>query len=508
MTRATPHKAVYALTSGRGAVGGRPRSSSTPPPPYTVNTLTPTTEGKEAEKRATGEETERVRRGSMKRVKVAPDPDGSDSESIAEPATATATTTTAVDSISKATDRAEQPPASPVSSSPSLPAIQRGLRASRIVPVTDAESAAEVQSTQSPEERRDAPPSAPFINDRRRVYPSEGASNHEIQGTGRGGLGGGGIGDGLRTRIPSRPPPPVTNLDFTSSAPAVSSTSTLPPLELEVAPLPSLPPSPSSPTNGRATVAPDGCSGEKADKADDDDIEGNLPTDGASEDILNNQPKANREGDGGRIPPAAADAAAPAVAAAMAAAAAVVGTKKEAADLERKVSLGRRHAEELRDRLNHTFTPQGIEITAVMICSTELPCRIAEQMSSRTLNASLAEEQRAVKRSESQKVRHEGDVLELRQRWGIDRSLILREGDREVAKVGGNDDETCVCWAGQREIRDDELFQGMGARRRVGSTNISHLLKVQISRTLVYATRFFRYSLTRVLGTSERTSKS
>ena len=71
-----------------------------------------------------------------------------------------------------------------------------------------------------------------------------------------------------------------------------------------------------------------------------------------------------------------------------------------------------------------------------MIRSTKLPPHITEQMSRRTMNTSLAEEQRAVKKSESQKVRHDGEIMELRQRWGIERSLVLREGARDVAKVG------------------------------------------------------------------------
>ncbi|CAN0373011.1 unnamed protein product, partial [Scytosiphon promiscuus] len=63
----------------------------------------------------------------------------------------------------------------------------------------------------------------------------------------------------------------------------------------------------------------------------------------------------------------------------------------------------------VRDRLNHTFRPQGVEISAVMIRSAKLPSHVATQMSAKTLNISLAEQQRAVKRSESQKVRHDGE---------------------------------------------------------------------------------------------------
>lgn len=427
MARGTQHDAVYALTSGGGATGGLPQPPNSPPSPAPVTTHTPADAEKTAEKKARGGDVERAPRGSMKRVKVAPDSDCSDAESFAEFSIAS-TATAAADGASTAArytppqQQQRQQPASPVSSSsPSLPVIQRGLRASRIVPVTDAEAAAEEQPRRPPEEEHGAPPSSLFMDDRRRVYPSEQLSNDESQGT-RGGLGGDGDStkeEGARTLIPSRPPPAVTNLDLSSNPVPVSSNSTLPPLELEVAPLPSLPPTPSSPTSGRTIMARKH-DGQKAYNPD-DDIESNLQGARASGDVGDSGLKASGDSGGGRAPSA------------VAAPAAV--RDKEAAGLKGKISLGRRHAEEMRDRLNRVLCPQGIKITTVMICSTELPSHIAEQMSGRTMNASLAEEQRAVKKSESQKVRHEGEVLELRQRWGIKRSLVLREEAREMEKV-------------------------------------------------------------------------
>lgn len=422
MVRGMQHEAVYALTSGAGAVGGRSPPPPTPPSPPTVTVQTPDFETEVAEKRAAGAHAERVRRGSMKRAKVVPDPRYPKSESLAEPSITTATTAAADDASTVVAQHTQQQPAPPAPSSPALPVIQRGLRASRIVPVSDAETAAGVRSNQPPKEGHGVSPSALFVDDHRRVYPSEEHSDSESQGTG-GGLDGGGDsakGGPSQTRIPPRRPPALTNLDLSSSPTAVSSSSTLPPLELEVAPLPSLPPTPSSPASGRTAMAR-GRNDQKSGKPE-DDIESNLGVARASGDEVASALKTNgSNAEEGRIYSAAEAAAA--------------AGEKEAADLKGKISLGRRHAEELRHRLNHTFFPQGIEITAVMICSTELPAHIAEQMSGRTLNASLAKEQRAVKRSESQKVRHEGEVLELRQRWEIERSLVVREGAREAGQV-------------------------------------------------------------------------
>eukprot|EP00903_Cladosiphon_okamuranus_P020081 g18445.t1 len=420
MARGTQHDAVYALTSGAVTIGGHPRPSKSPPSPTPVALHTPANAERTAGKRATKEDVERARRGLVKRVKVAPDPDWSDPESFAEPSVAS-TTSAAADGASTAArhtppQQQQQPQRA---SSPSFPEIQRGLRASRIVPAIDADAAAEKQQKRPPEEGHGAPPSSLFMDDRRRVYPSEELSNDDSQGTRRGLCGGGDVDstkeEGARTRIPSRPPPAATNLDLSSNPVAASSNSNLPPLELEVAPWPSLPPSPASTTSGRAMMTRKH-DGQKAYKPD-DGIESNLPGARTSRDEGDRMLKAGGKSGEGRAPSVASAASV---------------RDKEAADL---IALGHRHAEEIRDRLNRTFSPQGIEITTVMIRSTELPSHMAEQMSGRTMNASLAEEQRAVKKSEMQKVRLEGEVMELRQRLAIERSLVMRDGTREVEKA-------------------------------------------------------------------------
>lgn len=419
-------------------------------------------------------EGERVRRGSIKRVKLVPDVGFSDqtfpAESfVAGPTAATVdTTATAVNNATSnttAVESTQKQPASPpaASSSSPLPVIHRGLRASRIVPVADAENASEGQPRRRPrEEGSSAQPLEKFMDDRRRVYPSESLpvrgghdEDQELDSGGGSGDGPERWSGGKKSRISPRPA--VTNLDLSSSLTATSSTSTLPPLELEVVALPSLPPTPSSPSNGRAAMTPGGES-ERADKpggggggggnppvvtaaaaaAMGGDIESNLiavPA-GTRHAVDSEQ---SRHGD--RAEGSASSAEEGAVAVAM------VEAEAEAADLEKNISLGRQHAEDIRDRLRRTFSPQGVEVTTVMVCSAELPSHIAEQMSGRTLNASLAEEQRAVKRSESQKVRHEGEVLGLRQRCEIEKALVLREGEREVTKVRflGCGTGVCVC---------------------------------------------------------------
>ncbi len=390
MARDTPHEAVYALTSGGGTTRRRGRPPSSPTPPPTVYTVAPAVDGHSSERKTTGEGREWPRRGSLKRIKVSPDPDFSGSETSVAVAVERDHTSTA----RHAQD--EQPASSAPSSPPSLPVIQRGLRASRIVPVTDIEYAsAESQPSRPPEKD----PNSAYSQ--RNIHGEEldtGGGAVESQGPGRGFAGEGGgvdLGEGKRgtkVRVPSRPPPAVTNLDLSSSPNSVSSTSPLPPLELEVAPPLSLPPTPSSPASGgKAMVARDDESGRAG--APDDDIESNVPVVGGGGNMVDGRLE---DEDGAAAEERASPAAT--VEATEAAEAA------EAENLERNKFLGRRTAEKLRERLNRTFTPQGVEITAAMICSTELPVHIANQMLGRTLNASLAKEQRAVKRTETQQV--------------------------------------------------------------------------------------------------------
>ncbi|CAM9399882.1 unnamed protein product, partial [Pylaiella littoralis] len=433
MARATLHKAVYALPSGAGAVGsGRPRRPSTPHLPLTVwSTPTPVIVEKKRESgTAAVPAAERVRRvSSMKRVKVVPDQDFSDPKLSAEPLVAgadpvdtAAAVNNAASSSSTAVESMHEQPASPASSSSPLPVIQRGLRASRIFPVTDADNSSEGSPRRLPEGESAASPLERTTSDRRRVHPSGSLlieGGQEIQGLGEE-LGGDGGSDGGSERRAATPKrriselPALINLDLSSSLIATSSTSTLPPLELEVVTLPSLPPTPSSPTNGRAKMAPGG----EIKRAEEPENEQGGKVEG-------NEFSAEEA--------AAAAAAAAAAPGAEARAGAEAGT--EPAELKINISLGRQRAEEIRDRLSRTFSPQGVEVTTVMLRSAELPSHIADQMSGRTLNASLAKEHRAVKESESQRVRHEGEVLGLRQRWEIEKALVLREGGLEILKA-------------------------------------------------------------------------
>ncbi|CAM9522351.1 unnamed protein product, partial [Ectocarpus fasciculatus] len=451
MARATTHKAVYALISGADASRDRPRSPSTP---STANTLASAADEHSEQNGGAAVTLERTRHGSiMKRVKVAPDP-CSDVESLAGSGMATASTTPAAAAAATAAEgttaatvssgmataakRVQEEPLPPPTPSP-LPAIQRGLRASRIFPLPDAAAAATSSDGPTPGQDEEGPAS-PFsftLDDHRRVHPSEAMPSADsgdggqdpLEGLCSGGGGGGGGGprkveDGGRVngRIPSRPPPAATNLDLTSrSQSALSSASTLPPLELDVAPLPCLSPALCSPANGETT--PGGAEDGKTDGKDA----------GAAVDAASEQHSQRGGGAEGRR------------ASSTAGGTAAQATKKEELDNSNNNNnnnnnndgafLGSRHVEEVRDSLNRTFVPQGVEITAVMIRSVEIPSHIATQMSRRTMNASIAEEQRAVKRSESQRVRHEGEVLGLKQRCEIERALALREGDREVAKA-------------------------------------------------------------------------
>lgn len=97
--------------------------------------------------------------------------------------------------------------------------------------------------------------------------------------------------------------------------------------------------------------------------------------------------------------------------------------------------LGRQHEEALRERLNRTLSPQGVEVVTVIIRATELPPAIAEQMAGRTLHVSLAAEQRALKRLETQRVRQEHEAQGLRQRCEIERALEVKEAERKAQQV-------------------------------------------------------------------------
>ncbi|CAM9541758.1 unnamed protein product, partial [Ectocarpus sp. 12 AP-2014] len=374
MARSTTHKAVYALISGPDASRHHPRS---PPTSTTANTPACTAEEHSEQNggaAATLVALERTRHCSiMKRVKVAPDP-CSDAESLAEPAMATASTpaaaatTAAVSSgTTTAVERVQGEPSPPVPSP--LPAIQRGLRASRIFPLPDAAAAASLDGpTPGQDEEGLGAPFSLVLDDCRRVHPLEAllsaacgdGGQDPLEGLGSGGGGGGGGGGGPRKvedggvkgRIPSRPPPAATNLDLTSIQSAVSSASTLPPLELDVAPLPCLSPTPcSTATKGEMTPG-----GGEDDETDGQDADGGG---GASADIANEQHR-QRGGTEGRRASSTAGATA-----AQATKEELDGSNSNSDDDD--AFLGSRHVDEVRHSLNRTFAPQGVEITTVMI---------------------------------------------------------------------------------------------------------------------------------------------
>ncbi|CAM9959438.1 unnamed protein product, partial [Laminaria digitata] len=435
MARDTLHQAVYALTSGGGVTRRRPRPAPPLPPPLKRTSTELTGESESAVA------VDPLNCSTVKRNQVAPSPDASGAKKTAilsSPSQAQAApfvdgTVEAVDGECVAATPstvAARPASASVDGAAArtqpapLPTIQRGLRASRIVPaeVADALTKALKSSTPTGEgssERSAASATiASVLRNPARIYPEQGQDglhqgagetrSREGLGGGGGGSGGGGVGGVLGTPLRSRSPPAVTNLDL-SPSPSLSDSSSLPKLGLEITqPLsvPGFPATPASPAGDISDMEGGRGSG---------DIE---QADGAT---------GFREGNGAarhRDTPGAAAAEEEAAAAAAA-----------AVSLEKNIALGRRHAEQLRDRLNRTLSPQGVEITTVMIRSLELPPDIADQMSETTLYASLNEEERAAKKSEVQRVKHEEEVLGLRQECEIERALTSREGDEEVVKA-------------------------------------------------------------------------
>ena len=477
MARATLHQAAYALTSGGGVSHRRPRRTS-PLPPSLENTSTETTRN-EVEATAT---TDRLEPRKIKRNQVAPSPSPSAANttesniSSSQVATLVAGTVGAVggENVEAATIGAEaKPPASAIVNSaahtqPSpLPTIQRGLRASRIVPAEIADTLKKSVSTAEDvvSSKRSAASSAiaAILNNPARVHPEQeddlqgetenrdnleqGATeNWSCEGRVSGGVGVGGV---LETPVRSRPAPAATNLDWSPSS-SLSGSSSLPKLGLEVAqslPVPSLPAVAASPDSGliglpgteggRLAGLGEGVLGCHGGTAAEGHGRGGGDTEGRSGEGRardrpdyspgNQKPTSTNGSEGGTSVSATETEESGAAAAAAAAAAAT--------RLEQNVSLGRQNAAQLRDRLNRTFSPQGVEITTVMIRSVELPPHIVDQMSGATLYASLNKEQRAVKKSEVQSVKHEEEVLGLLQQYEIDKALTSREGEEEVVKV-------------------------------------------------------------------------
>lgn len=395
---------------------------------------------------------------------------------------------------------------------PQLPAIHRGLRASRIVPsefasareastatpptrITTAErrpvaaggveSRTRTRGSQAPAPstgRESSRSSVDLIGDRRRVHPTELFSNNS-RSTGENNSS----SDSNRNRDRDRSrdrnsdsnrtsndnnngddgatpksshrsswPPIVTNLDL-SPSPSLSEKD-LPTLDIGIttpsSPVPSLGSRLASPSS-RMSTSEEGRAGE--DRLDGGVGDRNRRCSGRHGHDGGGDKGVDRDVHGGdtngvsECP--AAELAAAAAAVATGTAGEVLSAATEGKYSTRKnssrddsdhstediavsnVPVGRRSAEQLRDRLNRTLMPQGIEVTTVLIRSTELPPDIAAQMSGVTLNVSLGEQQRAVKSSEEQKVRHEDEALALRQQCQLERALAMREGDEEVEKV-------------------------------------------------------------------------
>ena len=259
------------------------------------------------------------------------------------------------------------------------------------------------------------------------------------------------MGGVLETPVRSRSPPAVTNLDL-SPSPSLSDSSSLPKLGLEIAqafPVPSFAGDSASLSDveggrggdgteqeGIATECRDGdAAARQKQGGDSDSVSGKSGAGVSPGDVGEGGGSPAANGGEGRtsvsVKAAGEEAAVAAAAEATAAAAAVAAATR----LENNITIGRRHAEQLRDRLNRTLSPQGIEITAVVLRSLELPPDIAERMSGATLYASLNDEQRALKKSEAQRVKHEEEVLTLRQDCEIERARTSREGDEQIVKV-------------------------------------------------------------------------
>lgn len=444
MARDTLHKAVYALASGGGITHSRrPR-----PPPASVSQHQGEPTKPASDKQQTvGAAKKLENRSTRKPSQVAPDSHFSpvwtnETETVTRKSTSpreqppeggpcASTTATATDS----THFSE--PTIVNSTTPSLPAIQRGLRASRILPTEVAAARGGGLLPSRNDQRSGAlSASAPAICtgiDRVRVHP-EGELSHGFKGPTNstsdlvGGDGGDGGGGGvLSPPLHSRSPPVVTNLDFSPSA-YLSDSSTLPKLELDLPrhapPMSILSKTSSVHTGSVSASSDDGRNGNGTDSH-----VGKETIMSESEEMGVGDDDAIFEGGDARMPETVA-----APATALGNAAADTGAVSDA-DGPENAALGRRQAERLRDRLNKTLSPQGVEVSCVMVRSVELPSDIAEQMAGATLNVSLAAEQRKKKQSEAQRVRCEEEVLGLGQSHKIERELASREGDEEVEKV-------------------------------------------------------------------------
>lgn len=463
MVRRIPHQTVYALTSGGGTVSLPPRLS--PPLPLDLETRQTNHAKQRTPSAGMGRAAGRTKQSNIRINQVAPEPTTlspqisataenspeirPDTLSFVRVGDGGESTASAAESIVETATRL--PP-----ESASLPTIQRGLRASRIVPTEILSArerlldADEIQKTST----RDTPAVSAaktliVTGDQRRIHPEEGLLREAFDPL----RGGDSINRAFKNHLIPRPAPPAINVDLTPSA-CLSESSSLPKLELDVArPIPvrslhdvSCQPSSDggSPLGRHGEVKRDG-DAEGARGGAYDFVEGSGVAEEAMSHNVDGTIGCVEGGErsaivGGDI---TLDNATPRTTSEAEAAEALVAT-----DLEGRIMLGRQQSERMRDRVNRTLSPQGVEVTSIMVCSVELPQDIAEQMSGRTLNISVAEQQRAVKKAQSQQVRHGEEVEGLRQKHVIERALAVREGDEEVEKVCVvvEDGETSVWW--------------------------------------------------------------
>lgn len=409
MVRSTLHQAVYGLASGGGVV--RRHLHSTPTLPSTSNAIQGLNCSLEAAAAGTAAariegkvelpERKRVNLRTPKRNQVAPT-----QEDLAAKMSSVANRpkTKRVDPGDRVRDEVVTK-ALQSSSSTLFSKIKHRLRSGRIVSADATEIAEEVKAPNAKHStalnvmKPAAPPLVVKEGECRRVYPEEALQRNNVS------CGEDGENESFPLALPSNLIPVKTNVDEKKS---------LSPSELLDVP-------PSVPDNIQSTVS----------VFSDDSCARNCASIGARLPQLNRNCNAVKKqvgtdlsrqpsGDSGRgytrrgVSFVNAD---------------------PIARIERNIYFGRRHAEELRDRLNRTLSPQGVEVNSVMIGSVELSPDIAINMSKKTLNISLAEEQRAANVAESQKVRHAGEVQGLHQRHRIEKSLAARKGDEEVEKV-------------------------------------------------------------------------
>lgn len=304
-----------------------------------------------------------------------------------------------------------------VTPSPRLRTIHRGLRASRIFPHSgDAASCPELpsRSTQGIPDQMDITNKAHEgerlgtetaslpLRPRKRIIPLEGGGDEQREL------------HGCRSRGVARGPPPVSNLDLSPRA-SLSMSLGLPKLELDPrinTPLANLSRN-CSPAQGPGNP-------KKANSGVPEEPRIDGPGLDAAEKTVSHATRVSNRREcsapaGGEVNDSDK------------------GTQDQSAG--EAISIGRRLSGALQQRLNRTLNPQGIQVTAVMIRSTELPQAITQQMSNRTDSVSQNLEQRAVQRFQMQMVNEDNEVQEFLQRHEIERALEADEAERRLQRV-------------------------------------------------------------------------